>query len=900
MKSCNFTEIAGAMHEQDCITNEGALYLHGLIADFPVKIVVATARRVSSQDLVAGKIDFLCRKSGSKSEFEYISVGPHKIRVATVSQALVDLVAYYKLSAPLMTFASFFGTLPYDCGEVIEIARKTGKNSILKRILFWCLWAGRLKLSELPAEIGRTPVRVADADDARLLWEGSIQVFYPEELLAFNILVPANPAHSSQWLELRCFRRFAEYCSTSKWLPLADDQRKNSVEMVNGFYKQELFTQIEQSFTGLLLQLHGRFSKKMAAADRLPELFLDWVRHSSDFPACASHQLQEWVDEALSKETPELWEIAFIYSAYLRRFQPALERISLSVNQIFTSSCWNGIIELCEMAEAENHAVPLMANILRAHSLSRLGRFDDALDVLGRIHKNDQVVAEIVTVELAAGAINLQAGRIKQVLQHYFVVQSLIGDADAGRQMTNLLFSIGNLEFKCGNFEAARRAYLKTYKLFKTESNVRYLPSFRLNLGLIEYRLGNLDRASTYLDKALKISKKSDRGLYEHAIMVALVKVRLSRGEVFKAYKLLQVIKAKISENTPEAERQKIYSLLAFTHELMGRPLSSEIFWNKVSDFSQSKISSSSEYATRYRKAQQTLLRGKYQQAVDEFSCLLDFGRQKGLSEQDTVFALFYRAIALHQAEAPEAFENLMLAIDILGEKPNHPVAIFARVYAELHFPEFRSQSFLDDSIRKLDKVGFFEPIWIFVADQLNKIPTEAAKALLKRFFKGSPRQFIIIMKQRHKRAGKILQNFNTSWQCDLLTLKSDRSEKIISRKKYESWRTKTRANLFKFDAITGVVSFFERKCTLKTDSQAARILLHLLISYPEKVELSRFYELMWFEPYFEEVSWPAIKTSISRLRTQLKTVCPTIDIEVSRKENSIQIVLLSPYQVVF
>jgi len=295
------------------ISHMAALFLHGLIEEPPPNFVVVASCRRKPISLNTFKANFVYHKPGRPREHTILDCEGELLPVATVAQALVDMVTDCKCQTDLDTLARCFWALPYDPAEIRRLAAQNG-YSTEKKAVFWCLWAGRGSADKLLKGFDRRPVKFFPRYRGIQLWEGSLQAFYPESLLS-PLHATTQPLHNfenTDWIELRLYKNFIDYCKKERWVPFPGDSRKKQLSMLHDFFAGELSTQIAGNATDLMRQLNLPRSTHTTFTNRLPQMFLDWVRTASDFPDCAISQVKAVCRQMLASDQPEQWEIAFI------------------------------------------------------------------------------------------------------------------------------------------------------------------------------------------------------------------------------------------------------------------------------------------------------------------------------------------------------------------------------------------------------------------------------------------------------------------------------------------------------------------------------------------------------------------------------------------------------------
>ncbi len=883
---------------EDYISHDAALFCNGLITDLPQRIVIATSSRRRDRFCEGYQIEFVYHNSRRPREIQNISFHGARIRVATLSQTLVDIVADSRQVITIEALASMFWRLPFNVAETVELAERTS-NTAHKRILFWALWAGRMRFSSLANKLERTPVNLFQHDKAKQLWEGTLQVFYPEQLLGITFGRPdlSLPADLADWNRLRCNPRFSAFARRFEWLPIAGDDRKKSLELLESFFAAELSTVAAEDLTGLLEQMHRQ------ASDPEPTMalqFINWVQGNSLFADLVGKKLKTWVHEKLRADDPRHWEIAFIYAPVTGEVDEVFFRVAASAPEIFNSGRYRGLIELCQDAENRGIAIPRAVRILLSRILARLNRCDEALAELDKAAAGEMTDRESVDVAFAAGIINRQAGRFDEAIRLLNESAALAGQTAMRDRAAAILCALGNVHLARGELVQARKSYLRAAANSSGDREAPIIANIQTNLGLVEFRSGNLKKADCCFSLAAKNQKFRNNLQGEVASGTMLGRIRLARGQMLQAIEKLLEVERRQSQMAANPDRREILAIIAWVYELLGKPDSSDQNWKKVEEASIERVTPPAEFMIKLLKALHALIRGELAAAETLFAETVLFGRKSDIQRVDVAVAEFYHALTIHLQCRDEALQLFRQLPPILFESSDHPFYLFLKVYLGLTFPGAFPEIDIDFSLARLNLTDYYEPAWIFVAEHVYAYGSAAAVDMLKSHMGKTSPDLTALYEQRFPAIRRLLKKLSrTKCARKNFTLIRNGLHSIVNEQKLQSFDTDQRPGTLVFNGVSGSLIFSTRTARLKPGSILHRILSCLLSAFPGDVPLDTLYEMVWGGKYEPEYARMSVKAAMLRLRKTLQKVCPTSRIELLGAQGKVRIILESSFEAI-
>ena len=189
--------------------------------------------------------------------------------------------------------------------------------------------------------------------------------------------------------------------------------------------------------------------------------------------------------------------------------------------------------------------------------------------------------------------------------------------------------------------------------------------------------------------------------------------------------------------------------------------------------------------------------------------------------------------------------------------------------------------------------------LWPLMAAAIKNLPGSQPQHLLEELSAKSPpallKNFISLVPAFRKLSGKPAAK--TAEQRFLLL--SNLGEETISYEMYQNWLNEKHSPVLRFDRCTGRLSHGRNSTVMKPANAGFRILSQLLSCYPGKVSVAGLFEQVWGGRFDNETDRPAVKTSLSRLRSVLRKVCSSIRIVKSRTDDSVQLIINSHFEMV-
>lgn len=883
----------------DYLSFEMAIFLHGLAPAMPRIIRIVTNGRRRNRDIGDHRLEFVYHKSNRPARTTTLQHNGVSLQTATLCQALVDALADMHLQPPGQAIATWFWSLPFDVFELVKLAEETSVAAH-KRALFWCLWSGRTGVQRIvPTTISRTPVYIFPDEKTGQLWEGILQVFYPAWLHDFD---PGDRENSffgkvsdPSWRELMEYRPFIDFMKAEQWLPFNGDQRKQAKEKLQRFLADELERQLNHD-PGPCLRRFFNFSQG-DAEKAIPEYFMLWLRQKNDFPTCRPEALKNWCLASLKTGNESDLNAAFHLAPLIGLTREAMAVLAGITPKVFALGFSNCIIDLCCKAEKEGIPLPFQVRILLARIHARNSCFDASEKELQAARKiPDLSEKELLDLEFASGVVLRQAGKIDKAIDRFRQALNKASATEQTARVAAIESAIGNAYLVTGNLEAARIAYLNAFRLCRGSAVSQQTANLRTNLGLVEFKSGNLAKADRFFQQAAEDQRLIGNLQGQCVALLTLAKTRLATGKVSAARNLLLKVD-KMSQDF-QAANLECRAILDLCNDLLGRPAA----YNPTAPddcSTQKNLGTASIYLIRYFNAIRLLFRCRFADAAQELELLEEFGQQHQMPADEIAFVIFYRALALYMQNSGAAYQVLKKSLQILALKPEHPFNLLCVIFAAGAFPVQIGSINAEAGCRKILQAGYFEPLWPLMASAIKNLPGRQSRKLLDEMSAKSPAALLKNFISLLPAFKKFLAKPSASKADQRFLLLSNPGEETISFERYQSWLNEAPSMVFRFDTCTGRLSYGQNSTILKSTNAGFRILSQLLSSYPQKVPTAVLFERVWGSRFDNETDRPAVKTSLSRLRSVLRKVCSNTRIVKTKADDSVQIIINSHFEMV-
>ncbi|HAE37448.1 MAG TPA: hypothetical protein DCG57_02280, partial [Candidatus Riflebacteria bacterium] len=299
-------------------------------------------------------------------------------------------------------------------------------------------------------------------------------------------------------------------------------------------------------------------------------------------------------------------------------------------------------------------------------------------------------------------------------------------------------------------------------------------------------------------------------------------------------------------------------------------------------------------------KALHTLIRGELSSAEEQFAETAGFGRTSKLQAADVAVAEFYQGLAMHLQKKTSALQLFRQLPAMFFESSDQPFHLFVKVFLGLAFPAAFPEVDIDASLTRLNLTDYYEPVWIFAADQVYSYGSAAAIEMVKSHSDKLAPDLKSLLEQRFPAVRQFFKKRRgTKYARKNYTLIKNGTHTIVSEKHYQNFESEIHRGTLIFNGVTGKLAFSKRVTSIKPGSILHRILACLLSAFPEDVPLEALYESVWGGKYEPEYARMAVKAAMLRLRKTLQQVCPTSRVDGFGTEGQVRIILESPFEAI-
>lgn len=855
------------------------------VGNHPVTpFTVVTRRRRRNRDLAEYPLIFVTHGADRPGETQTISIGDQSVRVSTIEQTLVDLVADIDHAPPLDSLADLFATAPYRSEELLRIARQTS-DTACKRAAFLLAWAGRAGHPDLPpAELTRTPVRldprIGDTDQ---IWDGRFFIRYPAFLLELPLLSAADASDGSpdEWLSLRNDPAVRQKMAQTPYLPVRDDPAPRAAgwfddlfrNTIASLHKREL-EEVLSSFTDTP-PATGRFWPRMMTrriearpgilGDRLPEV-------------------REWITRTLAGASTDRVEPALRLAFALGMHDEVIQGVAKHGYRLFSAARFDLIRMICRRYIDSEFRLPSHVFVVAARAEARENRFDEAIAILDRgkaqFEDLDGAESDFGELALATGNLLRISGRLMEAMPELELARECFLSIHDARRVAATDNALGNLMMIRSRPEAARRYYLSALAAFR-EAGMRDSQASALgNLGLVEHELGNPKRGALFLTRAVSLHTMLGNHWNGSVAALSLGKMYLALGQMTKALRLFRDVYALRKRIHHPGGMHEAAAFIAWTCELLGKPGAADSWWDRlpavVSD--ETRI----QYVVDTLRAMRLLLHGRTDDALDAYKAIYDSLLRRESSSAEIGDICYGIGSCLTILGSSDAYAYLARALTESSHAPRRIQSVQLRIFCGLLDPgRFPGLSWRDD-LAGYPATGCFDPFWFLYAERLETDGSPEATGMLAALIRKTPPDLLSVYRKRDSRLAALLKRFEAIRlrAAEFVTLIREGEATPMHISQYTAWADERPAGTLVIDGPAGAIRYETHTSQLKTGSIPHRMLEQLILAHPHPVDAEALYAAAWGMPYDPECDPAALKSAVQRLSGLLRSVYPGAGLE--------------------
>lgn len=883
MKSLNeniFVEFARLVKKVDGhVSYLSSLYLLGYLPEAPEELCIVSSQRKQDKIFDGCKVRMIFCSNIRAKRTQKVKIGKEEIEVASLEQALVDLVDYRPRGLTCKRIAQLFLTLPYEVSLLLTIARETGDTS-LKRVMFYLCWTARAGWQDFSLRLSRIPVKLSPKqNDTDACWCNSLFVKFPQAVLKEfpSGKAPVNlPAETYERIELASFPPFRDYFARKQTFPIFNSPGFD--ENFDSFCREWLANEKNE----LIEALAETALNKIAI---LPKLIIEKVARLAE-----NKELPDWLVLSAEKKLID----------YIKRnrFEDAIIAVELTLRLNLYRAAFPFLLELRNILAAERRfdlIERLCAGMWKLgllqefkHSMFYLSSFvmleknDEATKVLTEIRHREEFLSESALADLSYyGAIIYNNRKMfAKALEELSVCRAHYEKTSDYMSLAGTQILYGSINMINGKFLEARRSFLLAFKLAKDINKPGAVEVETLtNLALLELIKGNFIRCIEIGNGALKKMCFTRGSIRECALLRIMIPAEVYSGNLAGAI-LLSLKMKKICKKLHLVSQKKAVNLfLAWLYELMGQSAVAATTWTHWDETKVATLFPSYIYQPFIQaKLTRLILNGKIRDARD----CIEKSFEKDASCENVCQSLIAKlqlnllhALLLAFEDKNKALERFRNVEAIAGNIDDCHGKKLVYIAMGSLFPLMVNANSLVKSLRFLLEQKSYDPFWFLYARELSErgIPEGIEFIRLQTRL---THEFLLKKLMKHYsflRKPLYQKNTGVSEKTHLLIKPGKRI--LISPQDYGKRHSKE--EIFFFDANTGFWSYKNQSGVIKYLSITHKLLSALFLAKNNKLSLSEIYLSIWGSKFDFEIDKSAAFSALTRARKTLKKISPLI-----------------------
>lgn len=858
------------------LSHTSALFLHELPGGTSSRLIITTGSFKKNRSLKACDVVIHHAAETPAGIVQEMETDDAVIRVSSVESTLVDLVSEAELAPELPIMAQLFSGFSGNARKVIALAQKKS-DSALKRCLFWFLWCGKIDARHAARyKLSATPVHLDRRYPQNQLWEGLCKVYYPDFLLGLPIenAVTKRSDENDEWQELRSFSPFCDYCRHNCFLPILNDKRPRKIKLLKGFMHSACFFRALPGYDELMLEIFdvGSATKN---SSRLPQICLkslrDDIGNEKNFP-----WLRKWVVSRLRKSEPGIFEVALYYAVNLGLAKDAVTSLEKRGMDLVKIEAFTTLKKVCQMLIDTDKKQPPEVYRFLALGYRRAGDFRSAMKIL----KNGlKFCAHFPNRSTGPGDLNLSLGSVYLQMNKFKTANKALAMAadnflaNAPEKLGGVLLMRGNAYFMHGKLSRARNLYLHAKKEFVRHSKIEFQAKAVYNLALIEYRRENYRSSAIYFAQAAKIYRQLESKESMLEAMQNQAVCWLNLGQARNAVTILEKALSELNslpEQSP-ATRVTLLSFLAWAYQTSGFTDTSSDFISDLSRIEPKPSAGRTGFISNLLPAMCQIMEAKFDLAEKYLQTIITGAKFHEMPASDQAETLFRLGQIKTLQDHKEGNEYLIRAENLLKENSQAELKHRIILFHAMKFPGTFETKQINRAIKAINLAGTFDPFWLFYANELSRLNLVSGYEFIKNHRRATSANLIQsycnALPDKEPELKKLFSAFTAKRQALLV---SERGCKILTPKQARTWQPSAE-NLISFDFSNGIIVSGNRKMSLKSRCQHAKILRELIKS--NFLPYREIYEKVWNTPYDSEWDEPTLKAAIYRLRRMLQPI---------------------------
>ncbi len=859
----------------DYVSHRAALWMHGVVSELPDPITIVSSSRRRDRHIDGHRIHFVYHREDRPRQTCSLDLEGRSLRVATIEQALVDLLADVSQTPSAADLGRLLADRAAEPHELIRLAADTG-DAVCKKSLLWLVWAGKIGWDDLPPHLPRNPV-VWNAHTGQSVWSGDLYVRFPLDWLR---LTPPGNAVDDPWLELLQYQPFRDYLCETGRLPIRDDPRVATLDYLKQFARHQAERLLQSDVDSALKQLVP-WVEGAGSEGGLPKLLRQWLDWGDVWPRHLARSLVPWAQKAMKADEPERRAIGLWLAGRIGLLSEALAALPASGPLLFRISRGDVVYDLCAGAERAGMTLAVPVRIVYARFLIRDERIDEALkqiDVVRRQQKTELDTRVVAELSYLCGLAHRHARRFVLAEKELLAARCAYETLEDRARVLAVDLALGNLELSLGRLNTARHRYLAALNQLEESTPTTAAANLLYNLGLLEYKACRFERAVRFLHRSRERYRALGYASGETAALITMGKASLLCGDFCRGLRQFQLARG-IQQHAPGGGHvQETTALMAWANELLGRAGPAVVLWQQIENESAASLPPASAFLIESLQVMRLLLHGDAVPAARQLQTLRETARTMNVPA-DELGALHFQSGLAHLSlkEPAKACRSFARALETMKDFQDLCPALLCRAVAGICFPARFSCERLGSRLQTLTEDRYYDPFWHVYALPLWELGIPEGQTYLWRHYRLTPPERRLSLRNRYPELTRVWSRLaRLATSAERLTLLQNGKVSRITHEEYVIWK-ETKPVGFRFDGPAGELTLRRVRRPLQTGSYPHRLLSQVLLAFPDPIELPALYRSIWGGAYDAETDAASLKASLLRLKSCLLEVSPTL-----------------------
>lgn len=881
-----FEALAQILKPGEYISHASALFMQGLTVRPAEVITIVSSHRRRNRVCEGWPLRFVFHSGTRNISTCRICCLNKTIAVATPETALIDLLTDLNEAPDLDGLINLAARLPFSINRCLKLAENIS-NTVFKRVVFLLAFCGRLSNSRIPySQLKKSPAVLDPRIDKNELrtWDRRFWCFFPTRLLSQKVATARtrNQPALSDWLIIRNSPAFLAAQKASGHLIVRGDPGISALKSV---WEKTPVMHSEQdlvqwaSRNGLFPIPGFEDAARRRRAGRLIFLF-------SNAQAIAGIKKLLATPDFIAGLPLATLDLAIHLALLLEEEHLLMKILAIAGEKLVDSVVFRGLKIGADVLLQKKGKLPTLQGCLLARTTVIGGDPVKAAAILKKTTPAVPGSPEWPWQCLSRGMVLLRSNRWKSAQRLLITAKRIWSAENEVYGLARAENALGNLCLGLARIAAARKHYLAALR-----GNRRlacpapvFLAGVMFNLSITYLHLGQREKAAALLRHSLAGSGKTDNFVVTSRCLYLLAQTSLFNGILQHSQTYLY--RCLVLRNTLKDRRGAIEAMgmLSWNYTLTGQHKTAR-YWEK-SVPARSVLEKALHNMVRGRNL---LLECSFAAAGRHLKNAREYARSAnaGIIMQARLEILL--AIIERQTGGKVVAAEMKIAERVIASDPHlDEISWFAMVRAVYSAVDSACEE-MRLALKKALATERFDPFWFLLARDLvatrlpeadnyirqqDQLSPVALKRIARAFLaRKNPDETVISLPDIGTDPGILLFQHGTSKTRKFDLQGYQTAKDALPRPE----------GILEIDFVAGEICFAPFQVRFRPSSLPASVLALLLQVAPVPMAIEHLYQSVWNADYDEEFDLATMKTTFSRIRQILGSVCPSARLNLTR-----------------